>query len=872
METGNINNARGSEWRKWDLHFHTPSSHDYKDKSVTNEQIIDTLEQNKIFVVAITDHHMIDISTIQKLKTLGTAKGITVLPGIEFCSELGGKESIHFTGIFPENSDLESIWTKLQGKLELTNDDITKKGGLKNIQCDLIDTCDIIHELGGLTTIHAGTKTNTVENIKNNLVAKMQQKRRILSDCIDILELGKVDDIKDYRDIVFKSIGFSMPMIICSDNHDVKEYQLKENCWIKADCTFEGLKQVIYEPTQRVRIQELKPQEKAAYQVIDAVTISHSDFHAQTIYFNQNLNSIIGGRSTGKSVLLGAIATKLNCDKEVKFGNEEYKKFVNEVVSGLVVTWKDGIENNDRNIEYYPQSYMYQLAKNENKQLDKIVESIIKQDDTKDTLLSNYASFCGDNNTDITNKINKLFQIRNDLKEKYFSLKEKGDEVGISNEIKTLNNELIELKKKIQITDEDLKQYNEFKIKINELTKNGETITNQISKLQTLKSKLFVSSEIDYDLISFNDENKSQVKSVFEKLKTKFQQEWVQAIDSIITQNTQANVNNVTEIEKIQSNPIYLKGTEAIKNNKQYIEVEDKLKIQNNKLKDIILIKKDIQELKLQFETYKTAIKQSNRNYLNRIIEIKDTLNVIHEKLEIKATPIIKLKQYKELLNSSINQQSEQGREIVSKNITLDGYEDFFMFLQDLFDKLVKDSITLKGGYTPTGLSQEILSTNFFEITYEINYDKDTFKTMSEGKKAFVVLMLLLDFSNKDCPILIDQPEDDLDNRAIYKDLVKYLIKKKKERQIILVTHNPNIVVGADSEIVIIANQNGIDTPNINNRKFQYISGSLENTSPRDEKATTILGSQGIKEHVCEILEGGSEAFENREKKYGFKK
>jgi len=142
---------------------------------------------------------------------------------------------------------------------------------------------------------------------------------------------------------------------------------------------------------------------------------------------------------------------------------------------------------------------------------------------------------------------------------------------------------------------------------------------------------------------------------------------------------------------------------------------------------------------------------------------------------------------------------------------------------------------------------------------------------MSEGKKAFVVLMLLLDFSDKDCPILIDQPEDDLDNRAIYKELVKYLKKKKKERQIIVVTHNPNIVVGADSEQVIVANQNGVDTKNKNGTKFQYASGSLENTKETDEKIDIILERQGIKEHVCEILEGGNEAFKQREIKYDLK-
>lgn len=86
---------------------------------------------------------------------------------------------------------------------------------------------------------------------------------------------------------------------------------------------------------------------------------------------------------------------------------------------------------------------------------------------------------------------------------------------------------------------------------------------------------------------------------------------------------------------------------------------------------------------------------------------------------------------------------------------------------------------------------------------------------MSEGKTAFVILRLLLDFSTNEYPILIDQPEDDLDNRAIFGDLVTYLREKKIKRQIILVTHNPNIVVGGDAEEIIVANQQGIGSKNL---------------------------------------------------------
>ena len=137
---------------------------------------------------------------------------------------------------------------------------------------------------------------------------------------------------------------------------------------------------------------------------------------------------------------------------------------------------------------------------------------------------------------------------------------------------------------------------------------------------------------------------------------------------------------------------------------------------------------------------------------------------------------------------------------------------------------------------------------------------------MSEGKRAFAILKLLLEYSNKKCPILIDQPEDSLDNRAIYNELVAYIKEKKKDRQIIIVTHNANLVVNADSEQIIIANQHGSESKNSNNVKFSYKFGSLENTD-KDINGY-FLDKKNIKEHICEILEGGEEAFKKRNDRY----
>ena len=161
---------------------------------------------------------------------------------------------------------------------------------------------------------------------------------------------------------------------------------------------------------------------------------------------------------------------------------------------------------------------------------------------------------------------------------------------------------------------------------------------------------------------------------------------------------------------------------------------------------------------------------------------------------------------------------------------------------------------------------------NWHSLNFCLSYQGDDFTQMSEGKQAFVILKLLLDFSDKKCPILIDQPEDSLDNRAIYNELVTYIKEKKKERQIILVSHNSNVVVSADAENIIVANQEGVNNKNVDRVKFQYINGALEDTKQKDENDDFILSSQGIREHICDILEGGRIAFEKREQKYGFRR
>ena len=159
---------------------------------------------------------------------------------------------------------------------------------------------------------------------------------------------------------------------------------------------------------------------------------------------------------------------------------------------------------------------------------------------------------------------------------------------------------------------------------------------------------------------------------------------------------------------------------------------------------------------------------------------------------------------------------------------------------------------------------------NYLLIEYSIKYKNDEILDMSPGKRGLVLLQLILHISNAAHPILIDQPEDNLDNRTISNELRQFVTGKKLTRQILMVTHDANLVVLTDAENVIVSNQSGQQASRENAvYRFEYVAGALEN-SFRSPDAQGILYSCGIREHVCDILEGGESAFKKREEKYGF--
>ncbi len=909
--------TRGSEWRKWDLHIHTPLSicQEYGgDKEDVWEEFITSLEQlpPDVKVIGINDYYFIDgYEKVMEYKSKGRLSNISkIFPILEFRIDTFG-------------SGNENNLQKINLHILFNVDENDLNNELKTIREEFIDQIKIssleVHRTKKLS------KENFI-NIADNLQAGFNSLIPSTKEVLNIIEsdtwenktflflgykewsnLEKKQQIKPLKEDLYSKVG----AFFSSNANNIKENQQwlnefgnkrllhsldihsfnnlrKENyhchTWIKADPTFEGLKQIIYEPTERVKIQETKPEEKSGYQVIDRIEIYHEDFQEKiekkeneetieeeneeykTIFLNPNLNTIIGGRSTGKSILLGAIAKKLNSDKEVKSDNPEYSQYIDKIVSEMKIFWKDGDESSTRDIEYFPQSYMYQLAKNSD-ELNKLVENIITQDINKKTKIEAYQAFSSDNNSEIIEDINKLFKTKASIDNIQKSITEIGDEEGIIKEKEKLSKDLEDLKTKIQITEEQWSSYSNLKDEYDKNNRSIQEIERQKISLSALKS-ISIINDITHNLINLTEDIRKKVNTIFSGLKQRYYEEWNGQIQTILLEK-EAEIQKIKERnESIEKDESYLKGKSVIDSNQQYKEKEEKYKIENGKLEEITELKKQKAEYDKHINSLKNSIIENSKKYCTELQQMQNELSVSSGKLKITATINTDFSKYKDILYSSINQQGSQKKEIIEKSINTT--QKLFEDISIIFELLLSNSITLKGGYDNQKLIKELLGTNFFNISYEIEYDTDKFKAMSEGKKAFIILMLLLDFSNKQCPILIDQPEDDLDNRAIYNELVTYIKNKKKERQIIIVTHNSNIVIGADSELVIVSNQQGVNSPNRNNKKFDYIFGSIESSMEKDNNIREILYSQGIRQHICEILEGGEIAFKNRERKYGF--
>lgn len=160
----------------------------------------------------------------------------------------------------------------------------------------------------------------------------------------------------------------------------------------------------------------------------------------------------------------------------------------------------------------------------------------------------------------------------------------------------------------------------------------------------------------------------------------------------------------------------------------------------------------------------------------------------------------------------------------------------------------------LAQGSTHLDFGEWLFSTDHISVRYGVQYEGVEIANLSPGARGIVLLTLYLALDQWDQrPLIIDQPEENLDPSSVYADLVPFFRDAAKRRQIIMVTHNANLVVNTDSDQVIVAEAQRTSPTAL--PQVRYVAGGLEDAD--------------IRSHVCRLLEGGEEAFRKRGQRYG---
>lgn len=865
---------RGSEWRKWDLHIHTPGTaknDHYGNSDEVWERYIDALEKSDVTVFGITDYFSMDnYYKVLQFQAEGRLDGKTLLPNIEMritpVTKSGTAINIH--AIFDPTLTKDEIEREFFGSLKMKSGDETysctrpqllsfgrklandnsypENAAIKKAIGEFIVPFEELHDIlskkffdNRVIVALSGKSQDGLSGLLNT-DCNTHTLRKQIGRMADVILSSNAKDIayflgesKDSKEMVIATYRSLKPCIIGSDAHSLDKVGVFPNdriTWVKADPTFEGLKQILFEPKERVHISDVKPDIKFDYNVIDHVLLNTASVWNQEISLNQNLNTIIGGRSTGKSTLLASIASKFKDIKDV-----ENRDYIKELSDNVHVVWRDGKENDGKEIEYFTQNEIANIiSKGDSDNL--FCNILIGQPNFRET----YEKFKEEEATrfsTIQSKVSLYFEKRRQYIEKSSYVKTLGDIDGICREIEKLEKERNAIQQKLTDKKEIIEKYQTKEKELSQLFANKTRLDKEKEQLDILsKSDFFVlNSNLSIQWLTESSVNrmKDEARQTLSKSNLHMQEFLIGIIASV-----DERIKNISkQIVEIESDASYKEGKHIFDENKNLVLIMKQISSLSQQKVKIGQESQILDNLYKEFKTIGSDLLNEHLSYLELMNSIASNLRIQHDNITLSASYELKPELEKtlndtfslrsvimnQLITDTVNQYRKKTKEDIKKGVT------------ELLNKAVKDELTFKNGYNVQSFLTNMLSTNWFKLKYNVDYESDNLLDMSPGKRSFVVLKLLLDFSDKKCPILIDQPEDNLDNRAIYNELVKYIREKKKERQIILVTHNPNIVVGADSEEVIVANQNGKNAPNDGGIKFQYVSGSLENSSKRLE-------------------------------------
>lgn len=543
------------------------------------------------------------------------------------------------------------------------------------------------------------------------------------------------------------------------------------------------------------------------------------------------------------------------------------------------IEWENGKTNEESRgkIVYIPQNHLFEISEQPNKIKEKIEPVLFTKLPDFKTKYIQAENNIKKHNQQISLKVDDWFTLSDTVGSLGDNLRDLGDKKSIEEEKKKVESRIENIKKKYKLSARDLQNYQKISAKISVYETRFDQIEIALSEISDISEENQYFNELTFDLSPTLENLPKTLQENINKKLHNHEKTLLKKVNKLVFDFRKSIIEESGQIE-IAIADIKTKNERLIKNHQKNTELEALVKNLNEKIAAI----KEIDNLNKEKKKTQRTLKECEKDIKTQI----DQRMALIEQLEtslgdadqsmiegIKFGLEYNFGQNLELATQKVNakKKSKYIKKGGSLNI-LKVRENPAKFLEAVYSGNQK----INAGNFKKGVSQEVLSLTEEKLfTAEMEEDKIggfSESTMTPGKRALFALRLILDESNNQWPLLIDQPEDDLDSRSIFNDIVPFLKKKKKERQIIMVSHDANLVIGSDSEQIIIANRTGGDRVNTDGKHFNYLHGSMEHAKEKDKKCKDTLGAQGIREHACEILDGGQVAFENRRNKYNLKK
>lgn len=665
--------------------------------------------------------------------------------------------------------------------------------------------------------------------------------------------------------------------------------------WIKADPTYSGLLQTLIEPAERVAIQAAEPDQKEPYKLIQKVTFRGSTDFPSEVLLNPNLNSIIGSRSSGKSALLAFIAHAVDPEGTVRVqvdtaGWSDDKQagpaagFPWSKVAHVTceVEWKSG-DTTSGKVIYIPQNSLYALSEKPDKITKKIAPALFRSYPTVKTAYSSAKSKVNSANDAIRASVNQWFDLQEHIEERTKDILDLGDKRAITAERDRLQGVIDTIKAADQLTDQEVAQYQEIAGELYAKQSRLEAISVELDQLKsyvrlsndgTAPAIIPQTVEATVTVRPSSVEVPEATAMRVERLKAQAVVDLVGSIESELLKSAIAlleeRISLQRQIDSMKTaNAGLIAKHEA---NEELSSVVADHKKQVASLEEIVRREKSREQL---IADQVAAIDRIKKGIHDREVAWTHLETIFNAEARILTdlTFGIEAEVTPEAVTRASSGFSQRSVSAYVKNKGEDvAYKDAQADPANFLKALGEGQVKLNKGFEPSAAAADVLAISR-EVRFTAELDTDLIggfspSSMTPGKQALFALTLILNESQEPWPLLIDQPEDDLDSRSIYETIVPYLMKRKKERQIIMVSHNANLVIGADSELVIVANRHGVDRKNQDERTFEYLTGSLEHSQPPNAMSPTVLGRFGIREHACEILDGGEDAFQKRQEKY----